>query len=280
MILILGADGLLGRSLFRSLGPDRAYATSRRRSSELIYFESNQSLSSLLETLPLSDIDTVIVCFACSDVGFCEKNIDYSLSVNVLDTLSLLREAQDLGLFSIVFSSEYVFDGLSSDLYTESDTPNPLTIYGKQKSLLEDYVLNSTLKSTTAIFRVSKLSSLHEKHSFVSRMLHTMLTSDIYTAAVDQIFTPISIGDTVKIIQYFAIYKYPGLYNLCGNQSLSRFDLANFLVDRYSLSVCVVQVKLNAIKSNYYMPPDLSMSSSKLNSVLPFELQSYFDSLI
>lgn len=277
MILIIGADGLLGSSLYQYLGSDRAFGTSRRPSSDFVQFDCSQSLSTLLSYFPAGIIDTVVICFAASDVGFCEANIQYSSLVNLTYTVSLVKEAEELGLFSIVFSSEYVFDGLSVDLYTEFHKRNPLTSYGQQKSRLEDYILNST--DMSVVLRVSKLSSLSNHKSFMSRMISTMRSSSIYHAAVDQIFTPISIYDAVRVIQYFASTQLSGIYNLCGYETFSRFQLAHYLSDQFDLSVDIRAVNLSDISSIYYMPPNLSMSSRNLSEILPFELQSLSESL-
>src|SRR5690349_14793759 len=45
----------------------------------------------------------------------------------------LAREAKNLGAMLVHYSTDYVFDGFKQTPYTESDSTNPVNIYGKTK---------------------------------------------------------------------------------------------------------------------------------------------------
>ncbi len=99
-LLITGAGGQLGRALTEVWGPSVE-----------------------------SDPDLVFHTSAYTDVDGAEGDEDGARRVNVGRT----REVAALGAPVVYFSTDYVFDGQKGEPYVESDTPNPLSVYGRTK---------------------------------------------------------------------------------------------------------------------------------------------------
>src|SRR6266576_3139067 len=53
----------------------------------------------------------------------------------------LAKICQDKGAKLIHFSTDYVFDGVKREPYTESDSANPISIYGESKRAGEENIL-------------------------------------------------------------------------------------------------------------------------------------------
>ncbi len=73
--------------------------------------------------------DLVLHAAAWTDVDGAEVSPDGALNVNEGGT----RNAAEIGVPVVYFSSDYVFDGRKRAPYVESDEPSPLSAYGSSK---------------------------------------------------------------------------------------------------------------------------------------------------
>ena len=81
-------------------------------------------------TLPASyDTDLVLHAAAWTDVDGAEDDPQGAAAVNVGGTANVAA----LGAPLVAFSTDYVFDGSKSEPYVESDSPRPLSAYGRTK---------------------------------------------------------------------------------------------------------------------------------------------------
>lgn len=273
MILIIGVDGLLGNYLFTKLSKYfKVLGTSRKKKSSNIFkFDILNPFTDL--KISWEKIDYVIIAAACSKVDFCELYPDYSNEVNFIATTNIVRELKKRNIPVILFSSEYVFDGESGN-YTELSKRCPITNYGKQKKQLEDFVTNYYEKST--VFRISKISTLKYKNSFLYKMVEEMKNNFDYRAAEDQFFTPINIEDCGKIILSAIQRNIFGIYNLCGIENYSRYTLALKLKSNLMLDTKIKKCFISDINLNYEIPLNLTMRFEKIKNkfnIIPSELK-------
>lgn len=78
--------------------------------------------------------DIVIHAAAIALTGFCNENPEKCREINVTGALNIARAAEKFGSSMIFISSEQVFNGNEEPgPYTETDTPVPNTVYGKNK---------------------------------------------------------------------------------------------------------------------------------------------------
>jgi dTDP-4-dehydrorhamnose reductase len=77
----------------------------------------------------LGGVELVLHAAAWTDVDGAEDDPQSAAAVNV----GGVQHAADLGAPLVVWSSDYVFDGLKRTPYVESDAPGPLGAYGRTK---------------------------------------------------------------------------------------------------------------------------------------------------
>ena len=267
MILIIGIDGLLGNYLFKELKNFYdVIGTSRKLFGKNIY---NYDILNPISNLQIewAKVEFVIVAAANSNVGYCELEPNLSNKVNFVSPINIIKELKKKNIPVITFSSEYVFNGKKGH-YSEQSQKSPNTNYGLQKSKLEEFLIDFYEKTT--IFRISKIASLSHKKSFLYKMLNEMKTNEIYSAAIDQFFTPINIEDCGAIILKTIKAEEYGLINLCGVQNYSRYSLALALKDNLKVNTKIIKCSISDINLTYEVPPDLTMSCEKLKNKFKF----------
>ncbi len=123
-VLITGAGGQLGRALLEAFADEDVLALGRS--------DWDVSLPPSHE-LARDVFDLVLHAAAWTDVDGAEGDPQGATAVNVGGTANVV----ELGAPLVLFSTDYVFDGRKGEPYVESDTPGPLSAYGRSKLLAE-----------------------------------------------------------------------------------------------------------------------------------------------
>ena len=261
MILLLGSNGLLGSAISRHLDSTNLIAFSNKPTlvAPSRFFDLSENPNQL--KIDLDTITVVIISAALSNVGFCERHKELSKKINLEKPIEYTKYFNDMNIPCILFSSEYVFDGLVDTCYTESSILSPKTYYGEHKAGLEEYFKDDYYN---LIFRIGKLMSVTDNRSFLAKMVDELDKNNPYLAAVDQVFSPIPLELAVRIILELVKKKKNGLFNLCSRISTSRYQLGLTLINRFKCPGRVTPIKLSDLETNYYIPRNLCMSSKKL----------------
>lgn len=167
-VLILGASGMLGHTLFRALGESPLYevhGTSRRRDAledflpghmmgRVAFGVDAMNLQSVVSVLDSVAPDVVVNCIGIIKQAPSVRHNASTIQLNSLLPHQLLDACSSRGMRLIHVSTDCVFSGNGGN-YRESDRPDPIDLYGKSKLLGE----------------VSEASSLTLRTSIVGREL-------------------------------------------------------------------------------------------------------------
>ena len=77
--------------------------------------------------------DVIINAAAYTAVDKAESELDKVMKINGVAPGILAEEAKKLGALLVHYSTDYVFDGAKTEPYVETDSPNPLGVYGRSK---------------------------------------------------------------------------------------------------------------------------------------------------
>lgn len=207
--LIIGANGQLGTELRKLLDEKRIDYTATD-SKEL-------DITDKVAVETFFDKNTpkyVYHCAAFTAVDAAEEEPGKGLNqkVNVQGTKNVAEAAEKIGATLIYISTDYVFDGNNTGMYTEIDQPNPKNEYGKAKWEGEQIV--SSTMSKYYVIRTSWVYGEFGKN-FVFTMLNLAKTHDKLTVVNDQIGRP-TWTRTLAEFMLYAIEKNLeyGLYQL------------------------------------------------------------------
>ncbi len=210
--LIIGASGQLGTA-FSKLLP-MAIAWDRR---DLDLREIGEIRSRVEALSPRR----IINCAAYTDVEGAEDHEATATAVNGEAVGVLAAVASGIGAQLVTFSTDYVFDGLSDEPYTESSVPNPLNAYGRSKLMGEDLAL--TYPKSLVVRTSWLLSTTHP--NFVTTVLS--LARERETLVVDdQWGRPTMVDDLAPATLQALDSDVTGLLHLASPPTTTRHGLA------------------------------------------------------
>jgi dTDP-4-dehydrorhamnose reductase len=232
-ILVLGADGMLGKDLLALLlsrGGFSARGTTRRKSEAngtKLFFDADEgNFASLL------GFDAVLNC-----IGAIKQRRDYCwrdyYRLNYKFPLELAKFCNLHGIYLIHFSTDCVFDGLLGN-YDEYSQTCPLDDYGKSKALGEE-IKTSALVLRTSIIGVESSTKFGLMSWFLSD--HNICVSG-YTRAFFSGLTTVELSK-ICIRLLLSGSRLTGIYNVAGPK-ISKCDLLILIRDIYEKSIMII----------------------------------------
>ena len=167
--------------------------------------------------------DVVIHLAANTNVDGCELEPDSAYRVNALGSRNIAVASEKVGAKLVYVSTDYVFDGTSQRPYTEFDTTNPISIYGKSKLAGERYVTGFSSK-----YFIVRTSWLYGEHgnNFVKTMLRLAQEKNELNVVDDQVGSPTYTKDLARFITDLARTDLYGTYHATNTGSCSWFHFA------------------------------------------------------
>ena len=226
-ILVLGSKGQIGMALKKDL-TKWCEATFLNRND--LDFADIESLSAKLKDFKP---DFIINSAAYTDVDQAEEFQENAFQVNSFAVEKLSKLANSIGAVLVHFSTDYVFDGKKNTPYTETETPNPLSIYGKSKLEGEQFVEKNCSK-----FLILRTCGVISKNNdnFVSKIKKLSKTKKELSVINDQI-TAVNFASYISEATSRILKKIEdntenenrwGTYHMSGGESGSWFDFAKY----------------------------------------------------
>jgi dTDP-4-dehydrorhamnose reductase len=226
-IVLFGKNGQLGWEFERSL-PLMGDVIALDRQ-ELDICDLHEVQKTLGEIKP----DLIVNASAYTDVDRAEKEPELAMKINALAPGVMAEVSRTLGAVLIHFSTDYVFDGRGNTPYTESETTNPLNVYGKSKWMGEEHIQQAS--DAYLILRTSWVYSLRG-NSFVNKVLGWARKNSTLRIVDDQVSSPTWARMLAEITSlllarhqanlYDRIHEQCGIYHVAGSGYTSRYAWA------------------------------------------------------
>lgn len=240
-ILVLGATGMLGSSIFKFLtskSNHKVYGT-YRDSNSLEYFNAVE-VSNLFHfdlvkfKIPQDLFSTIKPDIVINCIGLIKQNTNSYNSISQIEANAYLphqlaRYSNEFGYKLIHFSTDCVFSG-KRGYYTERDIPDPIDIYGKSKLLGEVFGKNSLTIRTSIIGH-----GLKKNKSLIDWFLGQ---KDCVEGYKNAFFSGLPTNEIAEILNnnIFPNLHLNGLYHL-GGLPINKFDLLTLVSKVYKKEI-------------------------------------------
>jgi dTDP-4-dehydrorhamnose reductase len=236
-ILVIGADGMLGHELMDILSAD--WKLTGVDIGELDITGGKGVAEYIMSLRPCA----VINAAARTDVDGCENDAEGAFAVNARGAGHVAAACGASASRMIQVSTDYVFDGRKGGPYSESDRPNPQSVYGKSKMAGEEAVRAAL--SDYLIVRTSWLFGRHGKN-FVDRILKAASRQSVLEVVGDQYGCPTYARDLAAGIGALLTTDYRGIVNVTNSGICSWCEFARAILELAGMS----GVKVNEITSD------------------------------
>ena len=211
--------------------------------------------------------EAVVHAAAQVDADQCEIDRDRAWDTNVVGTKNIVQYAERVGSAVLLISSSFVFSG-GSDQYTESDTRDPINVYGETKVAAENVVEQAAVPST--VVRIDQpygVSADWQTPSMVEWVLDELASqSGEVEVFSDWSNNPIHIQDIAACICLLLEDEYQGMYHLVGPEHISRYHWARRIAAVFDYDVNRIQRAQSADADLEAERPNANLSITKLVS--------------
>ena len=252
MILVIGANGMLGRDMMDTLDGDV-----RGVDIDDIDIAQADSVRRVLLTLKPR---IIINAAAYTDVDGCESNRERAIEVNGEGVAWLAMTAGEIGAKLVQISTDYVFDGSKEAPYDEEDLPHPLSMYGQSKFAGE---LNAKIAPEWLIVRTQWLYGLHGKN-FVETMLRMGSERNELAVVTDQIGCPTWSMDVCGAVKALLKAGCSGIYHAVNAGSCSWNEFAKAIFEESGMEVTVNPMTSDQLNRPAPRPAHSVLDTSKL----------------
>lgn len=205
-VLITGANGMVAQSAIehcRLIG-DEVMAFTRHE----LDIADKDAVFAVFER---EKFDAVLNCAAYTDVDGSETNIEKCYAVNAVGVENLALASKKIDCAFVTISTDYVFDGLKSDFYTQRDTPNPQGVYAQSKLEGEYRARNAYARSV-----VARSGWIYGEGgtNFLSVMRRLLAEGKKIKAIYDSFGTPTYAADLAKRLRELAALDLPCVFHV------------------------------------------------------------------
>jgi dTDP-4-dehydrorhamnose reductase len=266
-ILLTGASGQVGFQLERSLqslGQVVAPARARMDLSDL-----EQVRAVIREVQP----GLIVNAAAYTAVDKAEQEPALAHRINAEAPAVMAQEAKALGAAMVHYSTDYVFDGTKQGAYVETDTPDPLNVYGQSKLAGEQAVAAAGIAHL--ILRTSWVYGVRGRN-FLLTMLRLGAERHQVSVVADQHGAPTwsrTVADTTATILAQARAGGPawweqhsGLYHLACQGQTTWAGFTEAIIEKAKLDCAVLPLASTDYPAPARRPLNSVLSCAKLQS--------------
>lgn len=268
-ILLFGKGGQVGWELQRSLAVlGRVTALDHDSTDHCGDFANPEGVAATVRALKP---DVIVNAAAHTAVDKAESEPELARLLNATTPGVLAREAAALGAWLVHYSTDYVFDGSGTRPWVETDTPAPLSVYGRTKLEGEQLIQQSGAKHL--ILRTSWVYAARGGN-FAKTMLRLAQERERLTVIDDQWGAPTGaelLADvTAHAIRH--LQQRPqdaGLYHLVAGGEVTWNGYAKFVIEHASKAQSAIKIvakEVAPVPTSAFPTPAVRPHNSRLNT--------------
>lgn len=282
--LVTGASGLLGLNFCLAVDGKKHKVTGVDNRNPLKWINFKMLQANLTKPGSVQRIieevkpDVILHCAANANVDDCESHPDEAEAVNSVLPGEIAEIASKQKIKMIHISTDAVFDGEAGN-YSESDLPNPLSVYALTKLRGENAVLAANPHAL--VMRVNFYGwSITGKRSLAEFFAYNLADKKQLKGFTDIFFCPMMVLDLVDTLVEATDKGLNGLFHCVGPEAMSKFDFGQAVARQFEFDpelispASILDGGLTAARS-----PNLTLSTAKLSSALGHPLPEFLTGL-
>jgi len=256
-VLITGAAGQLGQAMTTRLSAGHEVTGWTRADVDLTRHQDVRD--AVRELAP----EAIINCASYNQVDAAEDEQVLALEVNAMVVGTLARAAAELDAVLIHYSTDFVFSGTASTPYSETDRPEPHSVYAQSK-LVGEWLAADAPKHY--VLRVESLFGGPHRRSSVDRIADAVRNGQTATVFHDRIVSPSFVID-VADASAFLLDARPewGLYHCVNSGHATWLAVGEEIARRLGRSEALLKpMSVNDVKLRAPRPQYAALSNERL----------------
>ena len=260
--LVIGADSDLGKNFYNTLNlldEVNVKGTSNKNDSDLINFNLMDDFYPFNSP---SGKGKAFIFASKPNHKFCELYPLQSHEINVIKTKKLIDYLNKLGWDTIIFSSAQIFSG-SKSWMKNTDRPDPISNYGKQKVELENLIKDTEMN---LIIRVTKILNFNADpfNSWFRGLTFGRQISPFKDYPISPISIPSLMDGTFKIIEN----NRNGIWHLGNSEECDYAHIAHLIAEKYNFNQELIKEisPQSVAMENYPMYASLDIYQTELTT--------------
>jgi dTDP-4-dehydrorhamnose reductase len=262
-IAVVGAKGQLGAALVHEFAA--AHETAAFSHAELDVSDDAAVAKTMAGVKP----EVILNAAAFTNVDAAEDRPIEALNGNAFGARAMARAARAHGATLVHYSTDFVFDGKASAPYTETDRPNPQSVYAASKLLGEWFASDAPC---AYVLRVESLfgrapGAGPEKGS-VAGIKKTLLEGGSPKVFEDRTISPTFVVDAARATRQLIEAGAPaGVYHCVNSGLCTWLTFAEALAQRLGIEARLVPVRMGDLTLKAVRPQYCALSNDKLRSI-------------
>ena len=278
MIWLVGNRGMLGMAVDRRLQSQKLEHVATDLDLDITDGRRVQAFANPL------DLSWIINCSAYTAVDRAEDEPEQTFRINAEGVRNLALTARRKEARLLHISTDYVFDGRKEGAYLETDTPNPMGVYGSSKLQGEIYICENI--ASHVILRTAWLYG-HDGNNFVRTMLRLFREQDEVMVVEDQWGSPTLADDLADIILHIITREksHYGIFNFTNEGRTNWFEFAAMILElarKYHIvdrELQLIPIKTNQYPTKALRPANSYLSKEKIKQVCKIPVRSWQEAL-
>jgi len=241
-VIVLGADGQLGRQIVAGLGAIGGWQVQGWDLPQVDVTDGTVLQRLIKDARP----HWLVNCAAMTHVDGCQERPDDANAVNAEAVKCMADVCNDVGAALLQIGTDYVFDGRSGRPYREDDAANPLGAYARSKWLGEQHARSC---DKHLIVRTAWLYGPGGKN-FVNTILARAEAGGPLRVVTDEVGSPSCALDVAQGLIRLMQIDARGTYHLVNTGEASWYELA-----RRALDLAGLKTDIQAITAAEYASP-------------------------
>ncbi len=256
-VLIVGAAGQLGQAMVARLRSTHDVTAWGR--SEIDLTKHAEARDAIMRLAP----QAIVNCSGYNNVDQAEDDQAIALDVNAMAVGTLARAAAALDALFMHYSTDFVFSGTASSPYTESDAPEPRSVYAQSK-LIGEWLAAEAPRHY--VLRVESLFGGPNRKSSIDRIADGVRNGPRPPVFFDRVVSP-SFAPDVADASAFILTSQPasGIYHCVNTGHGSWLDVGTEIAKRLGASAAALKpVSVNDVTLRAPRPQFAALSNAKL----------------